>query len=112
MPRYSSIDIEELARLLDAGYSGAKCAKHFGVSGAAVSKARKRLSKAVVQHTAVEKAPAVVDKTLDTFDQLQQINDYAKELLDVCMKWNRGEEEALRIMESQVRMTKSRLGKS
>jgi len=98
------IDIDELVRLLDEGRTGAYCAKHFGVSPAAVSKARKRVQRGVVRHVATEKAPGIVDKTLDTFEQLQQINDNAKELLDVCMKWSRGDPEALRIMESQVRM--------
>jgi len=97
------LDIEKLAQLFDEGYTGAACAKHFGVTPAAISKAKKRLTRAVVRHTAVEKAPKVVSQTLDTFDQLNEINNYAKELLDVCMKWSRGDPEALRIMESQVR---------
>lgn len=97
------INIEELTQMLEGGQTGADCARHFGVSPAAVSKARKRLTRAVVRHTAAEKAPEIIDKTLDTFDQLKRINDDAKELLDVCMRWERGEPEALRIMESQVR---------
>jgi hypothetical protein len=35
--------------------------------------------------------------------QLAKINEYANELLDLLMRWNRGDDEALQILESQVR---------
>ncbi len=39
-------------------------------------------------------------------DQLQKINDHANELLDLLMRWNKGDAEALQILESQVRKVK------
>lgn len=45
----------------------------------------------------------MVDKNLNAIDQLSKINGYANELLDLLMRWNRGDDEALRILESQVR---------
>jgi hypothetical protein len=45
----------------------------------------------------------VVDKNLNAVDQLSKINGYANELLDLLMRWNRGDDEALQILESQVK---------
>lgn len=36
-------------------------------------------------------------------DQLQKINGHANELLDLCMKWVNGDDEAIQVLESQVR---------
>lgn len=51
-------------------------------------------------------AAEVVRQELNTVEQLQKINGYANELLDLLMRWNRGDEEALQILESQVRTVK------
>ncbi len=45
-------------------------------------------------------------KKINTLDQLQKINDHANELLDLLMRWNKGDAEALQILESQVRKVK------
>lgn len=45
---------------------------------------------------------------LDAIGQLQKINDNANELLDLLMRWNRGDETALQILESQVRKVRVR----
>ena len=42
--------------------------------------------------------------------QLQKINDYANELLDLLTRWNRGDKAALQILESQVASKKVRIG--
>jgi O6-methylguanine-DNA--protein-cysteine methyltransferase len=78
----------------------------FGVSEGAISKAKKELNVAVVRNVALESAHKVVDKHLDTIGQLQKINQNANELLDLLMRWNRGDSEALQILESQVRKVK------
>ena len=46
---------------------------------------------------------------INVVDQLQKINLAANEMLDILMRWNRGDDEALQILESQVR--KVRTGK-
>jgi hypothetical protein len=81
-------------------------AQYFGVTDGAISKAKNELKVAVVKNVALESAHKVVDKHLDTIGQLQKINENANELLDLLMRWNRGEEEALQILESQVRKVK------
>jgi len=53
-------------------------------------------------------AGEIVEKKLDAIEQLQKINDYANELLDLLMRWNRGDEEALQILESQVKRVRIR----
>jgi len=75
----------------------------MGVTEGAISKARKELNIAVVKNVALENAHKVVERNLDTIEQLQKINSYANELLDLLMRWNRGDEGALQILESQVK---------
>jgi hypothetical protein len=47
-----------------------------------------------------------VERKIDALEQLHKINSYANELLDLLMRWNRGDEEAIQILESQVRKVK------
>ena len=102
----SKIDRVKLTQLLRAGKSGKEVAQVFGVTEGAISKARKELNISVIKNVALENAHRVVDKNLNAIQQLQKINDYANELLDLLMRWGRGEEEAIRILESQVRKVK------
>ena len=46
---------------------------------------------------------------INVVDQLHKINLAANELLDILLRWNQGDDEALQILESQVR--KVRTGK-
>jgi hypothetical protein len=95
--------------MLRSGKSVKECAEFFGVTPPAISMAKKNLNIAVVKSVALESAHKVVDKHLDTVAQLQKINADANEILDLLMRWNRGDDEALQILESQVR--KIRVGK-
>jgi hypothetical protein len=52
----------------------------------------------------------VVIQKVNALEQLGKINTYANELLDLLMKWNRGDDEALQILESQVFKKKVRVG--
>jgi hypothetical protein len=105
MPK-PKIDRVKLNRMLRAGKSPKEVAEHFGVSQAAICKARKGLNVAVVKNVVLESAHKVVAEHLDTIGQLQKINQNANELLDLLMRWNRGDSEALQILESQVRKVK------
>ena len=89
------IDRVKLTQLLRSGKSGKEVAQVFGVTEGAISKARKELNISVVKNVALENAHKVVDKNLNAVEQLQKINDYANELLDLLMRWNRGDSEAL-----------------
>ena len=105
MPK-PKIDRVKLNRMLRAGKSPKEVAEHFGVSQAAICKARKGLNVAVVKNVVLENAHKVVVEHLDTIGQLQKINQNANELLDLLMRWKRGDSEALQILESQVRKVK------
>ena len=102
MARPPRVDVDELDKLLnEQGKTPSQCAKHFGVSRAAISQARRKLSHEITHKTASEAAPIVYQRNLDTVEQLQKINHDANEILDLLMRWGRGENEALQILESQ-----------
>jgi hypothetical protein len=97
------VDIHKLSRMLNSGKSVKECAKFFEVTPGAISQHKKNLNIAVVKNVALENAHRVVDKNLNAVDQLQKINTDANELLDLCMRWQRGDNEAMQILERQVR---------
>jgi hypothetical protein len=49
---------------------------------------------------------------INIVDQLQKINLAANELLDILLRWNRGDDEALQILESQVRKVRTGKGEN
>ncbi len=102
------IDRVKLNQLLREGKSQKEVAQVFKVTEAAVSKAKKELNISVVKNVALENAHKVVASHLDTVSQMQKINLAANELLDILMRWGRGDEEALQILEGQVRKVKVR----
>lgn len=106
----AKIDRVKLSQMLRDGKSQKDVAKALHVSEAAISKAKKELNINVVKNVALENAHRVVDKNLDAVQQLQKINQDANEILDLLMRWNRGDKAALQVLESQVR--KVRVGKT
>jgi hypothetical protein len=102
------IDRVKLSQMLRSGKLAKECAQVFGVTEGAISKAKKELNISVVRNITMERAHEVVDKNLNAIDQLQKINNYANELLDLLMQWNRGDKKALQILESQVKKVRIR----
>ncbi len=100
MPK-QKIDRVKLSQALKAGKSQREIAQVFGVSEGAISKAKKELNLSVVKNVALENAHRIVDKNLDTVDQLQKINENANEILDLLMRYQRGDTEALQSLENQ-----------
>jgi AcrR family transcriptional regulator len=94
--------------LVREGFGVSEIARKVGVSKGTVSKRLKALKVAITKNVTLHDAGKIVERKLDTIEQLQKINDYANELLDLLMRWNRGEQEALQILESQVRKIKVR----
>jgi hypothetical protein len=78
------------------------------VSKGTVSSRLKALNVAIAKNVTLHHAGEIVEKKLDAIGQLQKINDNANELLDLLMRWNRGDEQALQILETQVRKVKVR----
>lgn len=107
MPR-PIIDRVKLSQLLNSGKPQKEIASILGVTEGAISKAKRELNISVVKNITLERAHQVVDKSLNAIEQLQKINGYANEMLDLLMKWQRGDGEALQVLESQVRKVKVR----
>lgn len=110
MATEAKIDFDVLNRLVTEGKTTTEIAKYFSCTPGAVSQAKKKLKISVVKNVALERAHQVVGQNLDAVAQLQKINQDANELLDLLMRWNRGDEGALQVLESQVR--KVRVGKT
>jgi len=102
----TKIDRVKLSQMLRRGKPQKEIAQFFGVTEGAVTRAKQELNINVVKTVAMEKAHEVAEKNLDAIAQLQKINGCANELLDLLMRWNRGDKEALQILESQVRKVK------
>ena len=108
----NKISKEALQKCLEGGLSVTETARQLGVTKGAISKRAKALritlkgktSKDVVLFHAGE----IVTREINAVDQLQKINSHANELLDLLMRWNRGDNEALQILESQVRKVRVR----
>jgi hypothetical protein len=109
MPK-PKIDRVKLNQLIRAGKPQKEIAETFSVSEGAISKAKKELNISVVKNVALENAHNVVSESLDAVSQLRKINEYANEMLDLLMRWNRGDTEALQVLESQVNKKKVRIG--
>ena len=106
----SKIDKVKLSQMLRSGKAQREIAQVFGVTESAVSKAKKELNLCVVKNVALENAHRLVDKNINAIGQLQKINDHANWLLDLLMDWQKGDGEALQILESQVSTKKVRVG--
>ena len=115
--RRPKIDREKLHELARTGASQGQMASAFGVSQAAVSKALKELERETTRcltapPTSAQKSAArVIENSINAAEQLLKINKNANELLDLVMAWQRGDDVALQVLESQVYMRKIRIGK-
>jgi predicted transcriptional regulator len=107
MPKRTISNVE-LERLVREGKGVSRIAQVLGVTPGAVSKRLKALNVAITRSVALHHVDEVVAKKINAIEQLQKINTYAHELLDLLMRWNRGDDEALQILETQVRKVKVR----
>ncbi|MBW2580686.1 MAG: hypothetical protein JRD00_07045 [Deltaproteobacteria bacterium] len=78
----AKVDIHKLSQMLRSGKSVKECAKFFKVTSGAISQHKKNLNVAVVKNVALENAHRVVEKNLNTVEQLRLINDKTLALLD------------------------------
>ncbi len=104
----SKIDDKLLLHLLRNGNTVTEIARKMGVDKATVSRRLKALKIAINRNVTIRAAHKIVDREINALDQLQKINRDANELLDLLMRWNRGDDEALQVLESQVRKIKVR----
>jgi len=105
------IDDRKLIQLIDReGVNQSEAARRLKVSRQAVSKRLQELRGKTTRAVVAKKVEQVVDAKLDAVAQLQKINEYANELLDLCMAWGRGDDKALQVLESQSHTKKVRIG--
>jgi predicted transcriptional regulator len=100
IPKISDL---RLIRLVDEGKSQVQIAEIFGVSRQAVHKRLKELRGRTTKVVVAKKIEQVVDRKIDAMQQLTEINGYAREILDLVMRWIRGEDQAIQVLESKIR---------
>ena len=100
---------KRLLGLVDEGLSLAEIARLHGISRQATSKRLIELRGKTTKAVVAKRVNEIVERKIDALEQLHKINSYANELLDLLMRWNRGDDEALQVLETQVR--KIRIGK-
>ena len=94
------INDRELLRLIDNGATQSEAARRLGVSRQAVNKRLQEIRGKTTKVIIAKKVQEVVNRKIETIEQLQKINGYANELLDRLMLVNRGDEAALEEMRS------------
>jgi len=105
------INDRKLLQLIDKdGKSQSGAARALGVSRQAVNKRLQEIRGKTTKVVVAKKIEEIVDHKIDAIEQLTRINEYANEILDLLMRWNRGEDEALQVLESQVASKKVRVG--
>ena len=101
------INDRKLLQLIDKeGMKQTEAAKILNVSRQAVSKRLIELRGKQTKVIVAKKIEACVDRKIDAMEQLGRINDNANEILDLLMRWNRGDKTALQVLESQVKRVK------
>ena len=109
MPK-EKINDRKLIRMVDQGKTQVEAAKFFGVSKQAVNKRLKELRGRTTRVIVAKKVEQVIDRQFDCMNQLNRINDYTNEILDLVMAWGRGDDEALQALENQIKNKKVRVG--
>lgn len=102
----TKLNDRRLLSLVDEGRSLAEIARGHGITRQAVSKRVIELRGKTTRVVAAKKVEQIVERKIDALEQLNKINTYANELLDLLMRWNRGDEEALQILENQIKMVR------
>jgi hypothetical protein len=121
------INDRKLLGLIDDGLSQSETAKRLGVTRQAVSQRlreiRGRTTKLIVAKSSDLQPPGVVapkvsqhltaaiGHKIDTLEQLSKVNRHANEMLDLLIRWQSGDPEALRVLESQVKRVTAGEGK-
>lgn len=101
------INDRKLLQLIDKeGLKQIEAARMLNVSRQAVSKRLIELRGKQTKVIVAKKLENCVDRKIDAMAQLGRINDNANEILDLLMRWNRGDKTALQVLESQIKRVK------
>jgi len=100
----AKINDRRLLRLIDKeGKNQSEAARELGVSRQAVSKRLQEIRGKTTRVVVAKKVEQVVDTKLDAMGQLQTINDHANWLLDHVIKWIKGDDVAIQVLEKNIR---------
>ena len=100
--RPPKINDHKLLRLIDRqGMNQTEAAKELGVSRQAMSRRLQEIRGKTTKVIVAKKIEKVVEQKIDIIDQLQKINSDANEILDLLMRWGRGDKEAIQILEKK-----------
>jgi len=94
----------ELLRRVDAGDSYADIGKDHGISRQAVYNRVKKLRGKTTRAVVAAKVEKVVDRKIDAIENLKNINEHANWLLEHVMKWIKGDETAIQVLEKNTRL--------
>jgi len=98
------IDAALVNRWLGRGKSQTWIAQQFNCSPQAISKHAKNQQKATARYMVEDGLKPVIKHKINAIEQLTNINRAANKLLDLLERWSDGDEEAIRILESQTKM--------
>lgn len=99
------VDHDMLIKLLvELGWKQNACAEFFGVSQAAVSKAKKRIDIAVSSDVALFSAPKMINAKLSLADQLEALGKQARELLEMIHVVLHGDQASQEYRDSQTKL--------
>lgn len=105
------INDKKLLDLIDReGCSQSEAARQMGVSRQAVSQRLTALKGKLTKVQVLKPVKDVIDHKISTMAQLTKCNDFANEMLDSLMSWQRGDPEALQVLESNMISRKIRVG--
>ena len=104
-PHNLKVTNDELLQLSKRGYSTQRMAEKLRVNPSTISRRLRKLKLEVVKSsiTVPANADRIVNNEINAFEQIQKINKDANEMLDRLMAWQRGDPEAIRVLESQVK---------
>ena len=109
--RPSKINDHKLLRLIDKQrMNQTETAKELGVSRQAVSRRLQEIRGKTTRVIVAKKVEQVIDRQFESMDQLNRINEYTNEILDLVMAWSRGDDEVLQALESQIKNKRVRIG--
>jgi predicted transcriptional regulator len=102
--RPPKIDDRLLIQLIDRkNFSQAQATRVMKVTKQAVSQRLQELRGRTTKAIVMKNTDQVTSHKINAVKQLQKVNGYANEILDSLMAWQRGDNSALRVLESQVR---------
>jgi hypothetical protein len=101
------INNDKLLHLIDTkGLNQSQAARRLGVSRQAICKRLQKIRGRTTRIVAVKKTEQLADSKINAIHELQKINSDANEVLDLLMRWSRGDKVALQILESQIKYVK------